>query len=76
MIETLQKKLEQLLKERENAQVAVLNYNGAVAILQQLIQEEQAKQTAEQEVVTKAQLPKATKGAKVITLDSPTPSSN
>lgn len=38
----LQEKLNQLLKERENAQVAVLNYNGAIGIIQQLLSEEQA----------------------------------
>lgn len=75
----LQEKLNQLLKERENAQVAVLNYNGAIAVVQQLLSEEQAGNESQQETVTKAQLPKASKGTKVITLPSPdansTPSS-
>lgn len=75
----LQEKLNQLLKERENAQVAVLNYNGAIAIVQQFLSEEQASNQTSQEIVKKADLPKALKGPKVITLLSPdansTPSS-
>lgn len=42
-VETLQKKLQDFQKERENAQIALLNYNGAIAVLQQLLQEEQAE---------------------------------
>jgi hypothetical protein len=48
MIEKLQKQLQQLIQEREQTQIALLNYNGAIAILQKLINEEQAPQQQEQ----------------------------
>lgn len=60
-IETLQSKLQQFYKERETAQVAVLNFNGAIAVLQQLLQEEQAASATPQP-------PPPAKKSKVITL--------
>jgi len=40
MKEKLQQRLQQLIKERETAIGTVLNYNGAISAVQQLLQEE------------------------------------
>jgi len=56
MLDKLQKKLEQLFKDREQTQIALFNYNGAITILQNLIQEEQSP--AAQQEKAKLETPK------------------